>query len=141
MALGEVIMKYAVILLALTTGLAGAPQSLLAQTAAPKAMALCPGLAFQWDNIEKDLAEREAEGFTDNSAPRATLREMKNANDLTKAQLLFAMMQAGRCPLPDTPPNYIVYFSDALKCGTARLRGTKDAPECDRKTWKKLGSP
>lgn len=121
-------------------GLASSFPQVAAAQAAPgaKPTALCPGLATQWDNVEKDLAAREANGVGDNSAPRATLRAIENSNDLARAQMVLSLMQAGRCSLPDSPPSYVVYLSNALSCATARLKGTKDPVECDRKGWKKM---
>lgn len=130
-------MKSLMILPALALAATGAPQVTFAQAGAAKPGA-CAGLVLQWDSIEKELAERQAEGLVDNSAPRATLREMQNSNDLSRAQMILTMMQSGRCSLPDSPPRYIVYFSNALACQTARIKGTKDAPECVRSSWKKI---
>lgn len=130
-------MKMVMMLTAL--GLASSfPEVAFGQAAAGKPAGTCSGLTNQWDSIEKDLAAREAEGFGDNSAPRATLRELENSNDLARAQMILSLMQSGRCALPESPPNYVVYITNALSCSTERLKGTKNPAECDRKTWKKL---
>jgi hypothetical protein len=102
-----------------------------AQTAPGK----CASLAADYDQIEKATASRWSSSLGDNSAPRATLRETEDANGLAQAQIIITLMQANRCPLPDHAPSIKRYLSAALACGTARLKGGSDVPECKMEAW------
>ena len=102
-----------------------------AQPAAGK----CTALAADYDQIEKAMASRSTDSLGDNSAPRATLREMEDANGLAQAQIILTLMQTNRCPLPDHAPSIKRYFSAALACSTARLKSSSEAPECQMESW------
>ncbi|HYJ31325.1 MAG TPA: hypothetical protein VEW25_13420 [Allosphingosinicella sp.] len=88
-----------------------------------------------------NLADRFASSVGDNSAPRATLREMENANDLTIATMTLQLMRDNRCTMPARAPVAAAYMSAALSCATARLRsparaaGEAGPPDCNRDTW------
>lgn len=116
---------------------AGVPLMALATPAAAQTPAAgkCTALAADYDQIEKAMASRWATSIGDNSAPRATLREMEDANALSQAQIILTLMQASRCPLPDHAPSIKRYLSAALACSTARLKGGSDVPECKMESW------
>jgi len=95
----------------------------------------CAALAADYEQIEKAMASRWTDSLGDNSAPRATLREMEDANGLAQAQIILTLMQANRCPLPDHAPSLKRYVTAALACSTARLKGSSEAPECKMETW------
>ena len=99
----------------------------------------CAVLSADYRRIEQNLADRFAEGIVDNSAPRATMREMQNANDLAVAALTVQFMRDNRCALPARAPVAATYMSSALECSTARLRnrGTESPAECNRETWRR----
>jgi hypothetical protein len=95
-------------------------------------------LAVQWTGLEQDLAEDHAEGITDNSAPRATLRAQRETNILLRAQMLIGMMKDAKCSLPKSPPSYVTYALPALTCRTDMMKSysSKELPaSCDRKKW------
>lgn len=115
---------------------AGAPLLVFASPASSQpAAGKCTALAADYDQIEKAMASRWASSVGDNSAPRATLREMEDSNGLAQAQIVLTLMQASRCPLPDHAPSIKRYFSAALACSTARLKSSSDVPECKMETW------
>ncbi|HEU0099436.1 MAG TPA: hypothetical protein VFQ67_11760 [Allosphingosinicella sp.] len=102
-----------------------------AQTASGK----CAALTADYDQIEKAMASRWSSSLGDNSAPRATMREMEDSNGLAQAQIILTLMQANRCTLPDHAPSIKRYLSAALACGTARLKGGAEVPECKMEAW------
>ena len=108
-----------------------------ASASGTKPVGTCEALAADWKRFEQNMADRFAEGVADNSAPRATMREMREANDLALAQMTLQFMRDNRCPLPKRAPSAGTYLTSALECSTARLkaRGTETPPECDRSRW------
>jgi hypothetical protein len=114
---------------------------LLAAQGAPASAqsALCTTLAVDYESASKDLGDNIAAGVADNSAPRATLRAMEDANVLIRAQQTLELMKAHKCAMPNRAPTGARYMLAALECRNERLRGTKDSPKCDRKTWAPLG--
>lgn len=100
----------------------------------------CAQLMNEYDGASKDLAANYASSVGDNSAPRATLRAMEDANTLTAARIALDLMRDNRCPLPKIVPNYIWYLNDALTCTTDRMKaGAGQSPaSCDRANWKRL---
>jgi hypothetical protein len=115
---------------------AGAPLLAFASPAAAQpAGGRCTALAANYDQVDKAMASRFAEGVGDNSAPRATLREMEDSNGLAQAQIILSLMQANHCALPDHAPSIGRYLSAALACSTARLKGGADPAECKMETW------
>jgi hypothetical protein len=92
-------------------------------------------LIADYDQIEKAMASRWADSISDNSAPRATLREMQDANGLAKAQIIVTLLQANKCALPDYAPSIKRYVSAALTCSTDRLQAGSDAPSCKMDNW------
>ena len=108
--------------------------------AAPaKPLSTCEGLARDWRSAEIELAEHNAEGLADNSAPRATMRAVEDQNALLKAQIALTLMQSHKCSLPRRAPSWITYSLNALKCSTEKLKGNYKSPECDSSTWTPLG--
>ena len=95
----------------------------------------CAALSADYDQYEKAMASRWADGIADNSAPRATNRAIEDSNALMQAQITLTLMQANRCSLPDHAPSIKKYVSEALTCSTDRLKAGADAPSCDMKTW------
>jgi hypothetical protein len=125
-------------LLALTSATTALAQTRpTAAVAAPAARSRCDILASDWRRIEQNLADRVAEGVADNSAPRATLREMQEANDLAIAAMTLQFMRDNRCTMPTRAPNGAGYIGAALACRTAQLRatGSQTPAECNRETW------
>jgi hypothetical protein len=101
----------------------------------PAVPSKCAMLAADYDQIEKAMASRWADQIGDNSAPRATLSEMRDANALSQAQIIITLMQANKCALPDHAPSIKKYLSAALACSTARLKSGADASECKLQDW------
>lgn len=131
-------------LLLLIVGNASSP--LAAQTRPTSAVTAggptaCANLARDYDDAFKELASNFASSVGDNSAPRATLRAMEDANSLAKARITLDLMRERRCPMPQSAPEGVSYLSAALTCATDRLKasGTQSPPTCDRSTWARAG--
>jgi hypothetical protein len=118
--------------------LTASPVSAQVKPAAASAGGVCAALARDYDAASKDLAVNEAEGIGDNSAPRATLRAMEDANTLSFANITLALMRDNHCPMPKSAPAAVFYLSPALTCATDRLKGTASPPSCDRSTWQSI---
>lgn len=113
-------------------------QAAVAPAARPSANGRCQALKVDWTAIEKELASIAAADFSDDSAPRATMRAIQTNNQLTLAQMTLTMMQAAGCSLPSEPPSEQQYLTSALDCRTERLKGVEKPTSCDRATWKPL---
>jgi hypothetical protein len=94
-----------------------------------------------YERSSQNLAESLASSVGDNSAPRATLRAMEDANELSKAKMALDLMRDHRCPMPKTLPSAGPYISAALDCRTARMKASSSATpeECKRENWKPSG--
>jgi hypothetical protein len=94
-----------------------------------------------YDNTSKNLAGNAASGVADNSAPRATLRAMEDANTLATAQVALDLMRDNRCALPKQAPAAAWYLNAALTCATDRMKASGTAPpeSCDRSKWARAG--
>jgi hypothetical protein len=108
--------------------------------AAPaKPLSICEGLARDWKSVEYELADNYADGVTDDSAPRATMRAVQDQNALLKAQIALALMRDNKCPLPKRAPSSLTYMIPAMTCKTEKLKGNYKAPACDYSTWTPIG--
>ncbi|HEX4695277.1 hypothetical protein [Sphingomonas sp.] len=112
----------------------------VAPASATAAGGTCAALAREYEGASMDLAANYAEGVGDNSAPRATLRAMEDANTLARAHMTLDLMRDFRCTTPKNAPDSMLYLSAALNCATDRLKGggTTTPPSCDRSTWQKM---
>ena len=98
---------------------------------------LCSQLMEAYDQSAKSASLSWAQGVGDNSAPRATLRELEISNQLIARQINLTLMIQYKCPLPRTPASSNEYISNAVSCSTALLMNKKSPPECDLKKWKR----
>ena len=103
---------------------------------------VCSRLASTYESVSKDLAANFALGLGDNSAPRASLRAMEDANSLSQAHMALDLMRDYHCTMPKDAPDAAYYMIPALTCATDRLKATgRDSPEsCDRTKWQRAGS-
>lgn len=137
-------MQYVTMIAALAMVPAGVPATAqMKSTAAPvgATAGTCAVLMRQYDGASMDLAGGFAESVGDNSAPRATLREMENANALSTAKIALDLMRDNRCPLPKSAPSTATYMNAALTCRTDRFKatGTESPESCKRENWKPAG--
>lgn len=103
----------------------------------------CAALQQQWRGIEVALANNDADGVTDNSAPRATMREAQNTANYAKAQVVLRLMELGRCALPLTAPSPSTFASEAMQCRLAQMKASiadlkAGLPACNSQSWKGL---
>jgi len=98
----------------------------------------CGTLMRQYDGASMDLAANFASSVGDNSAPRATLRQMEDANSLATAKIALDLIRDNRCPTPKSAPSMAPYISQALTCSTERMKasGAESPASCDRANWK-----
>ena len=99
----------------------------------------CDALERSISQSEKTMSMIWAEGITDDSAPRATLREQKTTNELQLVATNTAIAIQLKCPPRKQPVARNAYLSPALKCVTARMKqgsgDTSRPEECDMSTW------
>jgi hypothetical protein len=107
----------------------------IAQSSGTTGSTACGTLKSQWRSVEITLAELQSGDVGDSSAPRATMRAVQAGNEYGQAQLIFDLMVDHKCPLPGSAPSPMTYYSDALRCDTARLKGSPSASECDYSSW------
>lgn len=137
-------MRHFAMIAALTMVPAGMPAMAQTRPVAPPAAApagTCATLMRQYDGASMDLAANFASSVGDDSAPRATLRQMEDANSLAKAQIAMDLMRDNRCPMPKSAPSIGPYVNQALSCATDRMKASASvSPEsCKRENWKPGG--
>jgi hypothetical protein len=110
-----------------------------AAAAPAKPLTTCEGLARDWRTAEVTLAKNDVEELADNSAPRATMRAIRDNNALQLASITLTLMSNNKCPLPKRAPSEVTYMLPAMECRTEQLKGNYKAPQCDYSTWKPLG--
>ena len=116
----------------------GAPLRVREQAAPASApLGVCPTLAADWRRIEQNMADRVVDDLGDNSAPRATLRETRESNDLALATMTVQIMRENKCPQPKRAPNSSTYLMPALDCSKARREagGSETPAACKRENW------
>lgn len=104
-----------------------------------KPVSTCEALSRDWRNVEVKLAKSDAEGISDNSAPRATMRAVQDNNELLLASMTLTLMREHKCTIPKRAPAGITYLLPALECRNEQLKGNIKAPQCDTSGWKALG--
>ncbi|HVJ03304.1 MAG TPA: hypothetical protein VM662_14060 [Sphingomonas sp.] len=122
----------------LPTGALAQAQSKPAPAVQAPAASVCAKLMADYERTSKNLANNLASSVTDNSAPRATLRAMEDANDLATAKMALDLMRDNRCTLPKHVPSASRYALSALKCANARYgaKAGETPAECKREDWK-----
>jgi hypothetical protein len=136
-------MRYIAMIAALAMVPAGVPA--MAQTkpaaAPPGATGTCAALMRQYNGASMTLADGFASSVGDDSAPRATLREMENANALATAKIALDLMRDNHCPMPKSAPNITTYATAALTCRTDQMKAAGSGlPEsCKRENWTAVG--
>ena len=107
----------------------------------------CAKLSRQYDNVSMELSSIDAEGASDDSAPREQVRQIKSNTEVQKAQIIVYLMQSAKCIMPTYAPDYIYYALPALQCQNDlmedRLGGRTDLSEktkteCNRDNWTSL---
>lgn len=98
----------------------------------------CASLTRTYEGVSMDLASNFADSVGDNSAPRATLRAMEDANSLATAKIALDLMRDNHCPVPKSVPSMASYISQALTCSADRTKTpAATAPaSCDKANWK-----
>lgn len=114
------------------------PTPPVAPVAQTKPMTTCEGLARDWRNVEIKLAQNDIEEIADNSAPRATMRAIRDNNELQLASMTLSLMRDNKCALPKRAPSKFTYMLPAMECRTEQLKGNLKASQCDASAWTPL---
>lgn len=103
-----------------------------------KPLTTCELLSRDWRNVEIELAKSNIEDIGDNSAPRATMRAIKDTNSIQIAAITLMLMRDHKCSVPKRAPSHVTYMIPAMECRTEQLKGNYKAPQCETSTWKPL---
>lgn len=95
--------------------------------------ASCEQLKSLYDDQDKHIALINVRGIGDDSAPRATLRQLQKLEHLLQKQMLLDFMTRKKCKFPDHVSSQ--YRLNAIKCGTQILKGNSSHPDCDKSKW------
>lgn len=107
----------------------------------------CGALHDEYELASKRLALNWAQGATDNSAARATMRSTQDSMTVDQARTTIELLRGNGCKAPTGAPDKEPYMAQALECNTAFLRaqiamvgGRGDSgpiPGCDMTQWKR----
>jgi len=98
----------------------------------------CADLEKSVDWSTKLIASEISEGIGDDSAPRATLKEIRISNEWKKIDISINLMAQNKCsPLAYTP-NPANYLTAALNCSMARTKGENDTIVCNKQEWNSI---
>lgn len=86
----------------------------------------CAKLRSDYEDASKELALNKAKGNVDNSAIRATMREAENNNILNQSRMIFDMMKANGCRIPDHIPSASRYGLASITCSAALQKRKAD---------------
>lgn len=112
----------------------------IAQTAfAAPVKPVCEQLIKQLDTYDKQQASGEAGGIGDNSAPRETNRLLRVLILTQNRQTTITLMGQNGCAPVGSADRSIDYFSAAISCETAKIKGDRNPPECDTNMWTRSG--
>ena len=104
---------------------------LLNEPAAAQRGSLCRIYANVYDDSNKELSSVHAQGLFDDSAPRATYRELQALNAKTTQLIVLQQMEAYGCDIPKEVSSHIHYQAPAMACHI----GGYDSERCDKDTW------
>lgn len=112
------------------------PQVTIAQARASSPAESCSELHRQFDFIHRQIAMKDAEGVADDSAPRATMRELEMLNMRQEQLILLEFMRMRSCSAPSRVGGAVLYMLPAMNCRLARMRSDADTEEkCDMSKW------
>ena len=97
--------------------------------------AACAKFAVVYEESNKAIGAIFAGGLGDTSAPRQTNRELEIINERLRQLIVLQQMRAYGCRFPTEASGGGAYLMKGVGCETARLKGRRDAPECDRDKW------
>lgn len=100
----------------------------------------CAAFSGAIESALKQAAADLIEGVADNSAPRASLRELRVANSLATIRINVDLMAQNKCPPRQTPVDTSYYTVDAFTCEMDTRKGVKDAPTCNQANWRGMAT-
>lgn len=98
---------------------------------------LCEKYANGFDTANKKMAQLAVDGLGDNSAPRASLNQMRRLDWRMFQLILIHQMRAQDCDIPKALSGGDPYMTEALKCANKKLERKYDAPECNMAKWER----
>lgn len=99
---------------------------------------LCEVYDRTYDGANKSIASIEAEGISDNSAPRESNRQLKILNERVQQLIVVQQMQAYGCKVPKATSSGVGYMIHAVECSTEQIKGNFNSITCDRSNWKSI---
>jgi hypothetical protein len=100
----------------------------------------CADLHKRYDMTHRAIAAIDAEDIGDNSAPRATLRQLKILSEKQDQLILLEFMRSRGCPAPSAVGASVLYMLPAMECATAKLTGKELEAKCDQSKWVPLST-
>ena len=97
---------------------------------------LCETYEKLYTNANKGLALIYERGIGDDSAPRASKRQLEMLNERIYQLILIEQMQAHGCGIPKKPSSDLEFWSSALECEEAS-KEEREA-QCDITNWKSV---
>jgi hypothetical protein len=112
---------------------------------------VCERFDHAIDRALKAAASIDAEGVTDNSAPRSTLRELKINNQLQIISMNLGLRRDNGCPPLTEPVVTARYLLSAMKCqvditkmtagqNVEKMPNSSLPATCDTSRWEPIGS-
>ncbi len=91
-----------------------------------------------YEGGNKDIAMIEVEGFSDDSAPRESNRQLQMLNVRLNQLIALQLMEVHKCPSPKHTSSGIAYSIQALQCQTEKIKGNYTSEKCDTSKWKSI---
>lgn len=113
----------------------------LALMCSSTAFASCDDFKNEINEHLKAIAQESTGNWSDNSAPRETMRQTRNIAHYTAIGVIQAQLQYAKCPASPKPIDADLYFSAALACETAKIRPDAEVAKekCNSKNWTQYG--
>ena len=99
---------------------------------------LCEVYSDSYEGANQNIANIEAPGHSDDSAPRETNRQLQTLNERIVQMILIQQMEAHGCKIPKMISSGVGYIIEAQECYLERLKGSFDSEECDTNNWKSI---
>lgn len=100
----------------------------------------CANLKSRLESSSKSMAMIYADGVGDDSAPRATMRELRELNLKVDQLILLEFMKEHDCEFENAPPSTSLYLASALECANDQLQGNYESEKCNFENWTPSGS-
>jgi hypothetical protein len=96
---------------------------------------VCDDLKRQFDFSNRSIAEINADGIVDNSAPREASRQAKISNHKLDQLMILEFMKAHKCPFDAKLGGSVLYALQALECELEKTKGNFKSEKCNTLAW------